>query len=341
MVSRAGSLRIPELLVVLTAFTGCDVISPGSAVNPVVEDIGALPGDSCSAGFGINDQGHVVGVSYNARIDSAGRPFYWRPATGIRELPSAIGRSTIATHINNEGEIAGWFASSDSVISRAVRWSSVDADPNVLEFSGYKYVSARPRAISNDGEVLVHLQIPDSGGQAHGPRSLVWDRNAVRPLEHPGCSALYGSDMNELGEFAVNISGCEAGEYGAGILSPEGLRILASIAWTSGINKNREVVGHIGISAGAEPGYWDRLGRWHTDEKYSFLRLINDRRDFAGTVWDGWERTTALLLRDGTSYRFPNPRGESEVAAMNNAGQMVGSSGRFGSNCTVAVRWSP
>jgi probable HAF family extracellular repeat protein len=90
-----------------------------SAAGWGVQALGALPGDSSSFAFGVNDNGAIVGVSQDA--SNVGRGFHWDPTGGMVELPSLDG-NTVAMAINNAGEGTG--SSTDGAgNAHAVRWT--------------------------------------------------------------------------------------------------------------------------------------------------------------------------------------------------------------------------
>jgi probable HAF family extracellular repeat protein len=72
------------------------------------QNLGTLPGDTTSQALGINDKGQVVGFSYGG--PNGPRAFLWENGamTDLNSLvPSGSLHLTIASDINNRGEIAG------------------------------------------------------------------------------------------------------------------------------------------------------------------------------------------------------------------------------------------
>jgi hypothetical protein len=84
-------------------------------------ELGTLPGDTASAGYGINDAGTVVGYSESLRAHRAMR---WTAGTGMRALPVPAGADTTeARAINNAGLIVGLVESTgDPASRRAAAW---------------------------------------------------------------------------------------------------------------------------------------------------------------------------------------------------------------------------
>lgn len=87
-----------------------------------MQDLGTLsPGAGESFGFGINDQGQVVGQAILADGFTS-RAFLWDPATGMRDLGILPGGSySQAVAINSAGHVMGQ-ADNSSGLDRAVRW---------------------------------------------------------------------------------------------------------------------------------------------------------------------------------------------------------------------------
>jgi hypothetical protein len=67
--------------------------------------LGLLPGAAISVGHDINDLGQVVGASGGGELLSVA--YIWDPRTGMRAISALGGNSSVATHINNAGQIAG------------------------------------------------------------------------------------------------------------------------------------------------------------------------------------------------------------------------------------------
>ncbi len=90
-------------------------------------DIGGIPGQSYTAGSGINDQDEVVG--FGGGDVSAG--FYWSRATGPIPLQTLGGTKAGAFGINSSSVIVGQSATSDGV-THAVIWPDKNSAPQDL-----------------------------------------------------------------------------------------------------------------------------------------------------------------------------------------------------------------
>jgi probable HAF family extracellular repeat protein len=92
-----------------------------SAAGEVLE-LGSLGTDTESIGFGINDDGFVVGVSGSA--DGPRRAFRWSRGTGMLDLGVLPGTDwSIARAIGNNGRIVGSSGFHGVELERAFVWT--------------------------------------------------------------------------------------------------------------------------------------------------------------------------------------------------------------------------
>ncbi len=173
-------------------------------------DLGALPGDTVSRAFGINDLGQVVGLSVNTDgLSPRVRPVLWQQSQAI-ELPG--GEGCAATAINNKGHIGfrcgawNWRDGQRVVIgalpgySRAEVTALNDADVAVGTMSdgtgrstAFRWESgvltdlgalagstrAAATAVNARGQVAGHVQRSATPGDIE---PVIWDRDTVLPL---------------------------------------------------------------------------------------------------------------------------------------------------------------
>jgi probable HAF family extracellular repeat protein len=86
----------------------------------IVQDLGALPGDSSSIAWGINQRGDVVGWSNGP---NGTRAFVFTDAGGMAALPGLPDKPrTIARRINDTGDIVGTANAGGTDLGHAVRW---------------------------------------------------------------------------------------------------------------------------------------------------------------------------------------------------------------------------
>ena len=87
----------------------------------VVEDLGALPGDTSSVAWGINEQGDVVGWSQGSTGTHA---FVFTDGGGMAALPGLPGRPrTVARDISDTGDIVGSANAGGVDLGHAVLWT--------------------------------------------------------------------------------------------------------------------------------------------------------------------------------------------------------------------------
>jgi probable HAF family extracellular repeat protein len=122
MVSRAGRIAgWAGLLLVLAPLA--------LAQKYTVTDLGVLSGDSASEGFGLSPSGQVVGCSDTSAVGSfpcqgslPGHAFLWSSSGGMQDLGTLNGTFSIAFGANNSGEVAGYSADSQGVLT-AFLWT--------------------------------------------------------------------------------------------------------------------------------------------------------------------------------------------------------------------------
>src|SRR5688572_12069842 len=115
----SGSVRVLRLAVVL----GLGFVSAGPAVAQtgyVVEDLGALAGDTSSVAWAINADGDVVGWS----MGQAGTRAFLYTSAGMVALPGLPDKPrTVARDINDAGVIVGSANAGGTDLGHAVLWS--------------------------------------------------------------------------------------------------------------------------------------------------------------------------------------------------------------------------
>lgn len=136
--------------------------------NGTGRDLGPLGGRNTFS-YAINNIGQVVGEANTTGGPNAG--FIWQ-AGSIRQLPidQPNGRSYSAVSINDAGNIVG-IASVDTLTTRAVLWSSPDAQPQTLAVPA-GHTSARASAVGPQGWVLGHATRSTATSIAQSP--VVW-----------------------------------------------------------------------------------------------------------------------------------------------------------------------
>ena len=234
-------------------------------------DPGALPGDTVSRAFGINDLGQVVGLSVNNDgLSRIVRPVLWQQGQAI-ELPG--GEGCAATAINNLGHFG----------FRCGAWIWRDGERvNLGVLPGYGRADI---AALNDADVAVGTMYNNTGGST----AFKWKNGVLTDL-----GALARGTRSAA--TAVNARGQVAGYVGSGAVddsepviwhrhtvTPLGGRwgVFRGRAW--GINDRGDVVGsgYFVDGSGSGPFVWSR-GRFRFLNPYFVLSDINERRTVVG-----------------------------------------------------------
>lgn len=264
----------------------------------IVQDLGALPGDSSSVAWGINQRGDLVGWSNGP---NGYRAFVFTDAGGMLALPGLPDKPrTIARRINDAGDIVGTADAGGTDIGHAVRWrGGVIKDLGTLALAAGAY--SEGWGINNFGDVvgeaytdrgvhaflytdangMVDLTPTSDTGRARdindarqvtgyktalgGYHAFRWTSGTFEDLGVlPGFADSFG--------FAIQGSGWVAGSSSTGSGNSEhifrftdgvGMQDLGGVgehnqAW--GINSAGSVVGQLGQSASRAFLYTDEAG---------------------------------------------------------------------------------
>lgn len=159
----------------------------------VFSELTPLPGGIRSMAFGINNFGHVVGITeFNIPCTGCGkhtRPTLWSGTTTPTELRT-FGTSGYAYAINDSGQVAGYEEYFFNSHTQALIWNS--GVPSILTT-----LSGRPstaRSINSVGQVLGNGLEGSTGGSA-----VVWSPGAATVYLGAGSSA---ADINDAGQVA-------------------------------------------------------------------------------------------------------------------------------------------
>lgn len=276
------------------------VLSPrvGLAQTPyTITDLGKLGGES-SWGGALNNLGQVL-----VRVSGASGEtvyFVWDAATGARNLSSLVGDEYDVYDLNDGGEfLLRTYAGTED---RAFLWDGAGQSQYLGAFI--------PTCITNGPQVLGHVW-------TGAPHALVWDSAAgVRDIGSlPGGWWASGYAINNLGQVA------------------------------GGANTSLQATGHpishsmIDISVQHHAFLWDEaagmadLGTLGGD--FCWASALNDSGQVVGTSYTGSGREYRAFLWDeaGGMRDLGTLPGHdwSQAIAINNRGQVIGRSGRFGS----------
>jgi len=253
------------------------------AQSYTITDLGALPGDSLSVPYAMNNEGAVVGFSEPQGSNNR-HAFLWTQTGGMRDLGTLAGDSTsIAYGINDSGEVVGYSSSTDA--SHAFTWTARGGMQALVSSSGDNWAMA----INDSGEVVGEFS-PNEGLDEH---AFLWTKaQGLRDLGSLGGSS-FAWAINASGEVAGYsytmpneraVHGFRWTETGGmqdlGVLSG-GEDSLALAIDTSG-----DV---FGVSNTTERGdqqaaFWTAAGGWHSLGlgSDSSIRAANDSGELVG-----------------------------------------------------------
>ncbi len=297
--------RQASLLFSLFIFLSILCVKTSFAVTTfTITDIGTLGGTT--QGFGINNLGHVTGLSFMGGNYHA---FCWENGTGIKDLgtfstqawgSSGPGGNSVGYAISDQGEIVGKSSINDG------------------RFAGFYWDPTR----DYDNMGAVQLNSIDYNYGSGGGGTMPNREGEVRAINSQGHFA---------GSIAYDLTWAHRAFYWNGsenifLKDPDTNNSSAAF----GINDADIVAGHVGYRA----CYWDGSGIHYIGEpmRLSFANDINNKLQLTGFYKDGNCRYHAFLWENGTFFDihdFDIPSGGevpygSYANAINNQGQIVG-----------------
>lgn len=230
-----------------------------------MQSIGTLGGYyHMSVANDINDNGQVVGSSYNTHGDL--RAFVYDPTTGMKEIVST-GTSSEAYSINNSGQVAGY----DSIGLADGKWHAYVYDPiagvQFLFHSGE--IESAAYGINDSGQVAGMIRTTSNRTIRY---SFLYD--PLTELQKIGSSS-YATDINNNGQAIGFFRSLVSQENHAFIYdTTTGLQDIGTLGGNlsraQGINDHGQVVGYSTILS--ENGYHAFL--------YDTISGIQDLNDF-------------------------------------------------------------
>jgi len=362
---RNHMVRIPRstpLSLLLLALIALTTPTPAFAqAGYVVQDLGALPGDSSSVAWAINENGDVVGWSNGA---NGTRAFVFTNSGGMVGLPGLPNRPrTVARDINDAGIVVGSANAGGTDLGHAVLWSGkLVQDLGTLGTGSF----SEALAVNAAGQV-VGWSSADSGGGVSGVHGFLYGNNAAAPLRGlspssdarlidltPDSDTGYALDINDAGQvtgYKTALGGYHAFRWQAGVFLDLG--VLPGFAHSFGwaINAFGDVAGNSTSASGnseqlfryTDGGGLQNLGG---SGEYNQALGINDSGVVVGTRGNSMKRalrySDAAGLQDLNALVDPS-LGWVLLAAhdVNDAGQIVGYAFNNFTGQTHAVRLEP
>ncbi|HEU0292451.1 MAG TPA: hypothetical protein VFR47_06930 [Anaerolineales bacterium] len=313
----------------------------------IVQDLGALPGDSSSVAWGINQQGDVVGWSNGP---NGTRAFLFTDAGGMVALPGLPDKPrTIARRINDAGDIVGTANAGGTDLGHAVRWrGGAIKDLGTLGAGTY----SEGWGINNFGDV-VGDSYTDKGSFSGIHAFLYTDANGLVDLT-PTSDTGRARDINDAGQvtgYKTAFGGYHAFRWTSGTF--EDLGVLPGFAHSFGfaIQGSGQVAGSSSSGSGNE----ERIFRFTDDVGMQDLGGVGEHNqawgiNSTGSVVGvlGQHAPRAFLYTDEAGLKDLNALIDQSLGwvllgafDINDAGQIVGYGFNNFTQTTHAVRLQP
>lgn len=208
---------------------------------------------------GVNRMGQMVGYTATANGDNHGlrhRSFLYSNSQVV-DLGTMGGEESVATAINDAGQIAGYI-SKESHAAYAARRAYVYSRGLVIDLGSFGGQMTTPTDINTSGQVVGYAQTP--GGEPH---AFIYSGKTLQDLGTlPGGSQSLAFGINDAGQVVgaadTSAKALHAFLYSKGIMQDLNDLIPASSGWVlteaRSINESGQIVGN-GIVKGQEHGF--------------------------------------------------------------------------------------
>jgi probable HAF family extracellular repeat protein len=224
-------------LFLLTTF-GLFCVSYGAGQTYTITDLGTLPPGSARV-HDVNSQGQVVGASgYPHGADT--HAFFWTQKSGMRDLGALAGGDySIATAINDAGQVVGTSNAQDSM--HAFVWTSQKGLSQLPALSGANSSSAY--AINRAGEIA----------GSSGTQAVVWSGSTITDLGTLGGFWSEAHAINNSGQV-VGVADTKTGPHAFLWTSGAAMQDLGTLPGDTDSRANRinDQGAVVGASEGAE-----------------------------------------------------------------------------------------
>ena len=327
---------------------GLIAVRPAMAqTSYVVDDLGALAGDSSSVAWGINASGDVVGWSTGA---AGTRAFLYTSARGMVALPGPPDRPrTVARDISDAGVIVGSANRGGTDLGHAVLWSGGSVQDIGTLGTGF-YSEAW--GVNNLGQV-VGSSYTDGGSGLTGVHGFVYSEAEGLIDLTPDSDTGHALDINDAGQvtgYKTAFGGYHAFRWQGGTFADLG--VIPGFAHTFGwaINASGRVAGNATSASGNSERLVRSLDGSFQDlggaGEHNVGLGINASGQVVGTRGNSQKR--ALLYTDERGLQELNALIDASLGwvllganDINDAGQIVGYAHNNFTGQTHAVKLRP
>jgi probable HAF family extracellular repeat protein len=295
--------------------------------NGVLTDLGTLPGGSSSFPYWINADGDIAGGSELAAIDpNSGTPEFhavlWRD-NSIHDLGTLGGTSSLATDVNNLGQVTGFAqnATPDSFSMLGVSTQTrgfIWQNGKMLDLGTLGGPDSFAQYANDHGQVAGVSYTSDIADPNTGLPQLdpfLWEKGKMKDLGN------LGGSNGPLGPFIFGLN--NQGQV-VGLMTLQGDLFVHAFIWDG------EKLSDLGTFPGGDT---------------SIAFGINDAGEVIGDAWfPGDEVKHAVLWRKGVMTDLGTLNGDpcSSTENINSKGQVVGASQSAAGGCdlfTSAFLW--
>lgn len=246
----------------------------------VMTDLTAVRGELASV-TDINERGMIIGTRHTASTGQYGQAYVWHNGTA-RDLPGR-GGDTLATAINDRGDIAGFTMTPDGTGTEAAIWRG----GRLTRITPPSGETSMASGINERGQVIGTFRAEGSGWHA-----FLWQNGRATDLGTLGGTQSYPTGINDRGQISGNAETTTAlhpVRWHRGHITDLGTPLGGQYAQTAAIDAAGNVAGQAGTDDGTHGVVWTNdglidLGRIDAGPTAGLVLAMNNRGLVTGTV---------------------------------------------------------